>query len=1356
MTTTNSDSINFLWNYNEPIEIKTSLHGSITKLANINNHLFVLTSSKSLYEGRIQTIENGKFIEFTPINLTFEPSDITSHNKLLYILTSEGVVQCYNEQLDILDTITLIEDHKCSIGHESGPHQQKIKRFSINQFGSLYVSDSGHLWASGNQAQLGITDSKPKKVEFFSGRYIYDLAIGHHFAIVLISKQYEQEPSDSENVICQVCSTCDHKSPISETVVDLENCSNGKLNITDVAKEFLTKQISRMSSVGEEYLLECSENVSNVATFVYEGVKMVGDSITRHAISTSASGHATDMKEELSISQSTSERDLQDLELQENVVAIQEIGKQLLNREVWMWGNVPPNNNLPIIISSLTNLGIHRLSLELGHVCALTLDGRVFLWGSNLEHEISRENKSEQLVPKPFTCNLDERVVDAIAGSNFTMILTNKCNMTYFGKNSPVFQTIFNKFEFNADPDKVARNFSVSQEYCALSPNPKCEDCFIIKEQSYLEEMLYVVHNPIKILIKNSSDLKNASLYEALCKNYKEMLHFLAANVESLVKFRHGKILLEHIVVLRNFKEFIVIFKNYTDTIANVTSINGFSHLIKSNLTQNNEKSETMATWFHSPLKRLNTYTDFFRKFNIDNHTKWLEFLDYVDVSLKEAIKTRDFWEANVKLMDNLMKPHRRLICDSLKDTLTLQNTGRFSFSNRFLLFNDVFVHLNGSACVKYPLKLLWVEMSDEQLNLKFPEDLLVLAAPDGVTKNNWYHCLQLSIKMALNKDHLNQPPLTRSGAYTFLKGGSLKGACYDGRWFNGKMHGSGKLSWPDGRNYTGEFLNNALSGFGLINIPNVGSYKGEWRDNKQNGYGIFTDTNNDVYKGYFKDGVPHGHGLLRKGTFMANSASLYIGEWIGGKKSGYGVMDEISTGEKYLGHWSECKKNGCGLIVTSEGTYYEGNFSNDTLTGQGIMVLDDGTHYEGEFKSTGVIGGKGTITLTSGHVIEGNMSGNIDDEGGGVKINGGVLRKKKQNEIIFGRLCAAPPKKWRALFTHCNDILGLCDLGMEGDTGKIWQNVAVYLSKRNKDSDKSTFQHSLQNLDVIPPFSKETITAENYKEIKNYLNRAFESDFHPLGSLLNDLCEAYIASYSGKVHAILVNHAILEINDICQRVYDVIVHLFPALPSRDHDNSNNIIVVETDDEHGCETVNYQALLYPIVLPKVYNCLCTLLSLKNEAQERQYKKVLIEWNKLADRSLMTVLSVERKFFNLDRCLNISENSGSFVKAIEALQQLITVFLPKEKLKVIRTTVEKMTPVAKELLGDDYVWNMDDLFPLFLYVVVRARIPHLGAELEFMENFMDRNLENGELGIMFTTLKACYQQILQQDNALSPC
>jgi len=48
--------------------------------------------------------------------------------------------------------------------------------------------------------------------------------------------------------------------------------------------------------------------------------------------------------------------------------------------------------------------------------------------------------------------------------------------------------------------------------------------------------------------------------------------------------------------------------------------------------------------------------------------------------------------------------------------------------------------------------------------------------------------------------------------------------------------------------------------------------------------------------------------------------------------------------------------------------------------------------------------------------------------------------------------------------------------------------------------------------------------------------------------------------------------------------------------------------------------------------------------------------------------------------------------------------------------------------------------MDELFPVFNFVVVRASVLQLGSEIHFIEDFMEPYLQNGELGIMFTTLK----------------
>lgn len=56
------------------------------------------------------------------------------------------------------------------------------------------------------------------------------------------------------------------------------------------------------------------------------------------------------------------------------------------------------------------------------------------------------------------------------------------------------------------------------------------------------------------------------------------------------------------------------------------------------------------------------------------------------------------------------------------------------------------------------------------------------------------------------------------------------------------------------------------------------------------------------------------------------------------------------------------------------------------------------------------------------------------------------------------------------------------------------------------------------------------------------------------------------------------------------------------------------------------------------------------------------------------------------------------------------------------------------------LGEKFVWTMDDLFPVFHYIVVRAHIQGLGSEVHYIEDFMEPRIKSGELGIMFTTLK----------------
>ena len=84
---------------------------------------------------------------------------------------------------------------------------------------------------------------------------------------------------------------------------------------------------------------------------------------------------------------------------------------------------------------------------------------------------------------------------------------------------------------------------------------------------------------------------------------------------------------------------------------------------------------------------------------------------------------------------------------------------------------------------------------------------------------------------------------------------------------------------------------------------------------------------------------------------------------------------------------------------------------------------------------------------------------------------------------------------------------------------------------------------------------------------------------------------------------------------------------------------------------------------------------------------------------------------------------------------------------KNQIKQTKNDIYPSFQTVEEFLEEEHVWCMDDLFPIFQFVVVRAKIHHLGAEIHLIEELMESYLEFGELGIMFTTLKVGYTFLL---------
>ena len=135
--------------------------------------------------------------------------------------------------------------------------------------------------------------------------------------------------------------------------------------------------------------------------------------------------------------------------------------------------------------------------------------------------------------------------------------------------------------------------------------------------------------------------------------------------------------------------------------------------------------------------------------------------------------------------------------------------------------------------------------------------------------------------------------------------------------------------------------------------------------------------------------------------------------------------------------------------------------------------------------------------------------------------------------------------------------------------------------------------------------------------------------------------------------------------------------------------------------------------------------------------------------------LLTFLDVDRQFLLEE---GPRHRDRHFLSAIHTLQQLKTTFTPVQKLAVVGDMFKAITESREGV-----TWSMDTLLPVCMYVVVRARVLQLGAELamlqELMEDFLfqvdfDKYLGHdcsfqGEQGIMLTTLLAAYHQMLRE-------
>ncbi|XP_045909587.1 alsin-like isoform X3 [Micropterus dolomieu] len=913
-----------------------------------------------------------------------------------------------------------------------------------------------------------------------------------------------------------------------------------------------------------------------------------------------------------------------------------------------------------------------------------------------------------------------------------------------------------------------------------------------------------------------------ADLFFSLCESFVRLSVLIGRHSTSLSYFLHNEQGRDvtALPLLTHTDHFLDIYKEYCSSVGNFHVMGGFQSLHKLSLECLGSQQTTLAqlcvsdqsasgdvdlvSLLYWPLQQLHQYSRVLLKLAVCYDVLTTEYQSlhqgcgqYESLSLsllrrkKEAETTFLFWKNHSgKTTEVLRLPQRRVVCESSNRSLTLQNAGRFS-NHWFMLFNDTLVHTQGaipsqslfSTFHVYPLTCLWVKpVTDDSsglyaIKITCPEESFTLVASTPQEKNKWLRSLNQAVDQVLGGGGQGSSPgmtaMSRKASYTFSGEGRFKDAQYAGGWLAGRVHGRGTMKWPDGRTYSGNFKNGLEDGYGECLIPNKvlnkpDSYQGHWRDGKIHGFGKYKYASGEVYEGCFCDGQRHGYGMLSSGKLTKTSSSVFLGQWVHDRKTGYGVYDDITRGEKYMGQWLDEQRHGSAVVVTQYGVYYEGTYRDNKMSGPGLLVADDDTAFHGEFSDDWIANGKGVLSLANGDCLEGLFSGEWTT---GLKVVGTYTKpaiddpenKEKNLLLRLGQYVVPAGQRWACVFDECWSRLG-CDAAGRGERTTAWENIAVTItSARRQSPDLSRSQRKvLECLEFIPQHG-EPVTTANYDNIRRYLIKACETPLHPLGWLVETLVTVYRMTYVGVgSNRRLLRQAVQEVQAYLTHFYSILRFLFPGLPddggiipdplpspTKSRNNSNI-------EEQDVLVVSCSSLLLPVLLPRLYPPLFTLYCLQEEQAEAQYWERILRLNKQPDQSLLSFLGVQEKFWPVwmsilgeKKQIVSSSKDACFVSAVETLQQISTTFTPSDKLLVIQNTFEELTQEVKPMLDDNFLWCMDDLLPLFLYVVLRARIRNLGAEVSLIEDLMDPNVQHGELGLMFTTLKACYIQIQQE-------
>ncbi|CAD7005165.1 unnamed protein product [Ceratitis capitata] len=1039
--------------------------------------LLLLTADGSLYIAKKSTHSNNTLhLELHRPNIV----DVAYCRQLtqLFIVTAEGEVLVQtlkntsnadlckdNWQTLSFDPLELCEEGIC------------IERVCCAARGVIFVTRSGELYAVGSCGDVFHAEVQPKHLRLIGEKKdILDLVAGDEFFVLLLQQNY---PADEDPL----------EIFINKRQLNYASSSN---NSPASARTRTSNPLEAEHSSREDAADKKVELNSNSSVRSY---------------SSSKSSHT------------------QQDDLDYNLREILKQGYSLVQTQVCTFGS--ENGGLlgtgdhikrstVNYLQKLESLGVCSVAAGREHSVARTLDGRLFHWGRNSQLQLNNQKELSD-ISSPTELKLDKielevtqrNILNACCGDFQTVLLSARGEIQLKEQQLSSFEQHLLTLNMRDATDRKTIPLLLASASYTLQNRRKFQrqfHAYYTGLQQQLKVLLVYRHGiqMIELFQQKSTALVLRQL-RLICQCYHKLLYLIACTLRSFENFyRCDFTNPTELAFVKNYRECIELFTQYTKAYCDLYSVDGFTEASKL-YSQLSSVPLLPGQWEHNvdlvricqqPFQVFPHYVQFLEQLiksrpeYTEHHFAWDSFARQHRIDMELAENTLEFWQCNERntKIRHFRRKQRRVVLTSTTVPLKLAHTTMSMSSNTFILFSDCFCQVSGQLHT-YPLVTLWLKMeNDTALRIITPERTFTLLARTHYDKKLWFDQIESAVKAALGRSSDAKLSSMRTTAYVFSRSHAKYPAVHAyGSWRDGVLHGNGYLEYPDGRVYFGQIRNGEIEGYGKMVIPSVGLYEGHFKAGKFHGHGTYELKNNDVYEGHFREGLFHGHGTLRSNFF------IYVGEFQANSKCGYGIMDDMSTGDKYMGMFADNKRVGAGICITMKGNYFEGFFSNDELAGTGIAVLENDLYYEGELSLHGPIG-KGTYYMPTGaadveepDINEGDsfanrqMTGNVlSGQLGGswkeVRIITGTMtmtRNFPKYPKSIGALVVDNSRKWRSLFENFEeDVLGSAAANNNkkksndsvNSTKTLWNRIAVYMQsyrerERSLEQQNSAYQ---------------------------------------------------------------------------------------------------------------------------------------------------------------------------------------------------------------------------------------------------------------------------------------------------------